>query len=89
MLRKYDCGVDENVKERDCTVLFKLNDKFDICVTVIEVVWKLSCCVFTVKQGQGIVNVPKPSRMASAVVKNSFLIKVAHKGIGRNSKESP
>ena len=29
---------DENVQERDCTVLFELNGKFDICVTVIEVV---------------------------------------------------
>ena len=29
---------DEDVQERDCTVLFELNGKFDICVTVIEVV---------------------------------------------------
>ena len=33
---------DENVQERDCTVLFELNGEFDICVTVIEVV----CCEF-------------------------------------------
>ena len=32
---------DENVQERDCTVLFELNGEFDICVTVIEVVQKL------------------------------------------------
>ena len=29
---------DENVQERDCTALFELSGKFDICVTVIEVV---------------------------------------------------
>ena len=33
---------DENVQERDCTVLFEINGEFDICVTVIEVV----CCEF-------------------------------------------
>ena len=31
---------DENVQEMDCTVLFELNDEFDIWVTVIEVVQK-------------------------------------------------
>ena len=80
---------DENVQERDCTVLFKFNDEFDSCVTVIEVVWKLSCCVL---QGQGIVNVPKPNRRASAVVKNPFLIKMAHKDFQwqkQDLKESP
>ena len=46
---------DENVQERDCVVLFKFNGEFDVCVTVNEVVQKLSCCVFTVKQGEGIV----------------------------------
>ena len=44
------------------------NGEFDVCVTVIEVVQKLSC-VFTVKQGEGIVNVPKPNGRASVVVK--------------------
>ena len=52
---------DENVQERDCTVLFELNGEFDICVTVIEVVQKLGCCVFIVKQGEGIVHVSKPN----------------------------
>ena len=47
----------ENVQERVRTVISKFNGEFDICVTVIEVVEKLSCCVFTVKQGEGIVNV--------------------------------
>ena len=37
---------DENAQERDCTVLFKFNGKLDICVTVIEVVQNLGCCVF-------------------------------------------
>ena len=37
---------DENVQERDGTVLFELNSEFDICVTVTEVVQKLGCCVF-------------------------------------------
>ena len=37
---------DKNVQERDCTVLFKFNGEFDICVRVIEVVQKLACCVF-------------------------------------------
>ena len=37
---------DENVQERDCTVLFELNGEFDICVTVIEVVHELGCNVF-------------------------------------------
>ena len=41
---------DENVQKRNCTVLFKFNGEFDICVTVIEVVQKLSCCIFTVEQ---------------------------------------
>ena len=40
---------DKNVQERDCTVLFELNGEFDICVTVIEVVQKLGCCVFKFK----------------------------------------
>ena len=31
------------------------NGKFDICVTVIEVVQKLGCCVFIVEQGEGVV----------------------------------
>ena len=52
---------DENVQERDCTVLFELNGEFDICVTVIEVVQKLGCCVFIVEQGEGIVHVSKPN----------------------------
>ena len=43
---------DENVQERDCTVLFELNGEFDICMTVIEVVRKLGCCVFIVEQGE-------------------------------------
>ena len=29
---------DENVQERDCTVIFKFNGECNICVTVIEVV---------------------------------------------------
>ena len=56
---------DENVQERDCVVLFKFNSEFNVCVTVIE----MSCCVFTVKQAEGIVNLPKPNRRASVVVK--------------------
>jgi len=55
---------DENVQERDCVVLFKFNSEFNVCVTVIE----MSCCVFTVKQAEGIVNLPKPNRRASVVV---------------------
>ena len=39
---------DENVQERDCIVLFEFNGKFDICVTVIEVVQELGCFVFIV-----------------------------------------
>ena len=27
---------DENVEERECTVLFEFNGEFDICVTVNE-----------------------------------------------------
>jgi len=69
---------DENAQERDCVVLFKFNGEFNVCVTVIEVVQKLNCCVFTVKQGEGIVNVPKPNRRASVVVKNPFLFKIRH-----------
>ena len=38
---------DENVQERDCVVLFKFNSEFNVCVTVIEIVQKLSCSVFT------------------------------------------
>ena len=34
---------DENVQERDCVVLFKFNSEFNVCVTVIEIVQKLSC----------------------------------------------
>ena len=64
---------DENVQKRNCTVLFKFNGEFDICMTVIEVVQKLSCCIFTVEQGEGIVNVSKPNRRASVVIKNPFL----------------
>ena len=75
---------DENVQKRNCTVLFKFNGEFDICVTVIEVVQKLSCCIFTVEQGEGIVNVSKPNRRASVVVKNPFLFKMAHKDVGQN-----
>ena len=52
---------DENVQERDCTVLFELDGEFDICVTVIEVVQKLGCYVFIVEQGEGIVHVSKPN----------------------------
>ena len=37
---------DENVQERDCTVIFKFSGEYNICVTVIEVVQKLSCRVF-------------------------------------------
>ena len=51
---------DENVQERDCTVLFELNGEFDIFVTVIEVVQELDCSVFIVEQGEGIVHVSKP-----------------------------
>lgn len=29
---------DENFQERDCTIMFKFNGKFNSCVTVIEVV---------------------------------------------------
>ena len=47
---------DEKVQERDCTVIFKFNGEFNICVTVIEVVQKLSCCVFTVEQGESIIS---------------------------------
>ena len=36
-----------------CSVLFKFNGEFDICVTFIEVVQKLSRCAFAVKQGEG------------------------------------
>ena len=37
---------DENVQERDCTVLFEFNGKFDICVTVIEIVQELGSMPF-------------------------------------------
>ena len=50
---------DENVQERDCTILFEFNGEFDICVTVIEVVQKLGCCAFIVEQAEGIVYVSK------------------------------
>ena len=75
---------DENVQERDCIVLFKFNGKFDIYVTVIEVVQELGCHVFIVEQGEGIVYVPKPSQRASVVVKNPLLLKMAHKDVGQN-----
>ena len=39
-------------QERGCSVLFKFKGEFDICVTVIEVVQKLSRCAFAVKQGE-------------------------------------
>ena len=42
-----------------CNLRFELNGEFDICVTVIEVVQKLVCCVFIVEQGEGIVHVLK------------------------------
>ena len=45
---------DENVQERDCIVFSKFNGKFDICLTVIEVLQELGCRVFIVKQGEGI-----------------------------------
>ena len=64
---------DENVQERDCIVLFKFNGKFDICVTVIEVVQELGCHVFIVEQGE-----------ASVVVKDPLLFKMAHKDVGQN-----
>ena len=50
----------ENVQERDCTILFEFNGKFDICVTVIEVLQKLGCCAFTVEQAEGIVVATRP-----------------------------
>ena len=53
---------DENVKERECIVLFEFNGESDICVTVIKVVEKLGCCAFTVEQGEGIVYVSKPNK---------------------------
>ena len=71
---------DENVQERDCIVLFKFNSKFDICVTVIEVVQELGCCVFIVEHGEGIVYVSKPNRRASVVVKDPLLSKMAKTG---------
>ena len=43
---------DENVQQRDCIVLFKLNGEFDICVTVLEVVQELGRRVFVVEQGE-------------------------------------
>ena len=75
---------DENVQERDCTILFEFNGEFDICVTVIEVLQKLGCCAFIVEQGEGIVYVSKPNRRASVVVKDPLLLKMAHKDVGRN-----
>ena len=66
---------DEDIQEMDCTVLFKFNGEFDICVTAVIVVYKLSC------HGEGIVNVSKPNGRASVVVKNPFLFKMAHKEI--------
>ena len=76
---------DENVQERDCIVLFKFNSKFDICVTVIEVVQELGCRVFIiVEQGEGVVYVSKPNPRASVVVKDPLLFKMAHKDVGQN-----
>ena len=75
---------DDNVQERDCTILFEFNGEFDICVTVIEVLQKLGCCAFTVEQAEGIVYVSKPNRRASVVVKDPFLLKMAHKDVGQN-----
>ena len=73
---------DENVQERDCTVLFEFHGEFDICVTAIEVLHKLGCCAFIVEQREGIVFVSKPNRRASVVVKDPFLFKMAHKDVG-------
>ena len=75
---------DENVQERECIVFFKFDGEFDICVTVIEVVQELGCCVFIVEQGEGIVYVSKPNRRASVVVKDPLLFKMAHKDVGQN-----
>jgi len=69
---------DEDIQERDFTVLFKFNGEFDICVTIVMVLR------LTVEQGEGIVNVSKPNGRASVVVKNPFLFKMAHKYIGQN-----
>ena len=69
---------DKNVQERDRTVIFKFNGEFNICVTVIEVVQKLSCCVFIGEQGESIVTVSKPNRRASIVIKNTFLKAHSH-----------
>ena len=75
---------DENVQERDCAVLFQFNSEFDICVTVIEVVQKLCCCVFIVEQGEGIVYVSTPNRRARVVVKDPLLFKIARKDVSQN-----
>ena len=75
---------DENVQERDCALLFEINSEFDICVTVIEVVQKMGCCVFVVEQGEGIVYISKPNRRARVVVKDPLLFKMARKEVGQS-----
>ena len=74
---------DENVQERDCTVLFEFNSEFDICVAVnfIEVAQKLGCCVFIAEQSEDIV---EQNRGASVVVKDPLLASKWHKDVSQN-----
>ena len=54
-------------RKRDCVVFLKFNSEFDICMTAIEIVQKLICCVVVVEQGESIVDISEPNRRASVV----------------------
>lgn len=60
-------------RKRDRVVFLKFNSEFDICVTAIEIVQKMICCVVIVEQGESIVNISEPNRRASVVAKYPFL----------------
>ena len=77
---------EENVQERDCTILFEFNGKFDICMTVIEVLQKLGCCAFTVKQAEGIVDLRiETKQKGECCSQGPISPQMAHKDVGQNS----
>ena len=69
-------------RKRDCVVFLKFNSEFDICMTAIEIVQKLICCVVVAEQCESIVDISEPNRRASVVAAYPFLLKMGQKDIG-------
>ena len=77
---------DENIKKRNLLVLFKFNGELTVLEPAIEIRKELNSGVLIVKEGVSVINISKPHGWTCTFIHHPFLLEIAHKNIGQNSR---